>query len=199
MVIAFESSDIIINSPEYSNSCYVQEVKGEMPMYWYALRSKPRKEEVVWKQVLSQGFETYYPRYRVNPVNPRARKLRPYFPGYLFLCIDLDEVGLSTFKWMPHTLGLVSFGGEPATVPDNLVQAIHKHVDEINASGGEVFDGLRTGDLVWIRDGPFSGFEAIFDARLPGKERVRVLLEFLGSKRQVPLVLHSRQIERIQK
>jgi transcription antitermination factor NusG len=51
--------------------------------------------------------------------------------------------------------------------------------------------------MVWIRDGPFRGFEAIFDIRLPGSERVRVLLEFLGNKRRVPLVLDSRQIERV--
>jgi transcription antitermination factor NusG len=170
-----------------------------MPDSWYALRSKPRKEDVVWRQVLSQGFEAFYPRYRVNPVNPRARKLRPYFPGYLFVRTDLVEVGLSVFQWMPHTIGLVSFGGEPATVPDHLVQAIHKRVDEINVAGGEVFDGLRTGDLVWIRDGPFRGFEAIFDVRLPGSERVRVLLEFLGNKRRVPLVLDTGQIERVHK
>jgi transcriptional antiterminator RfaH len=169
-----------------------------MPVSWYALRSKPRKEDVVWRQVLSQGFEAYYPRYRVNPVNPRARKLRPYFPGYLFVRTDLVVVGLSVFQWMPHTIGLVSFGGEPASVPDHLVQAIHKRVDEINAAGGEVFDGLHSGDLVWIRDGPFRGYEAIFDVRLPGNERVRVLLEFLGNKRRVPLILDTGQIERVQ-
>ena len=168
-----------------------------MPTYWYALRSKPRKEDVVWRQVLSQGYEAYYPRYRVNPVNPRSRKLLPYFPGYMFVRTDLVEVGLSVFQWMPHTLGLVSFGGEAATVPDHLVQAIHKRVEEINAAGGEVFDGLHSGDLVWIRDGPFRGFEAIFDIRLPGSERVRVLLEFLGNKRRVPLILDSGQIERV--
>ncbi len=170
-----------------------------MPVSWYALRSKPRKEDAAWRQVISQGFEAYYPRYRVHPVNPRARKLRPYFPGYLFVRTDLVAVGLSVFQWMPHTLGLVSFGGEPATVPDHLVQAIHKRVDEINAAGGEVFDGIQPGDVVWIRDGPFRGFEAIFDVRLPGSERVRVLLEFLGNKRQVSLILDSRQIERLQK
>ena len=163
---------------------------------WYALRSKSRKEDVVWRQVLSQGFEAYYPRMRVHPVNPRARKIIPYFPGYLFVRMDLEAVGLSVFQWMPHTLGLVSFGGEPATVPDHLVYAIHKRVDEINVAGGEVFDGLKPGDTIWISDGPFRGYEAIFDARLPGSERVRVLLEFLGNKRRVPLDLDARQIER---
>jgi len=167
-----------------------------MPSNWYALRSKPRKEDIVWRQVLSQGFEVYYPRLRVHPINPRSRKVVAYFPGYLFVQTDIEQVGVSMFQWMPHTLGLVSFGGEPAAVPDHLVQAIHQRVDQINIAGGEVFDGLKPGEVVWISDGPFRGYEAIFDARLPGNERVRVLLEFLGNRRKVAVILEAGQIER---
>jgi transcription antitermination factor NusG len=167
-----------------------------MAHYWYALRSKPRKEDVVWRQVHNGGFETFYPRLRVNPVNPRSKKIKPYFPGYLFVYADLDEVGLSVFRWMPHAIGLVSFGGEPAAVPENLIHAIRKRVEEIADAGGEVLDGLKHGDVVRISDGPFRGYEAIFDDRLPGKERVRVLLELLGSQRRVPLELKTGQIQR---
>ena len=170
-----------------------------MPVSWYALRSKPRKEDVVWRQVLSQGFEVYYPRLRVHPVNPRSRKVKAYFPGYLFVQADVENTGVALFQWMPHTLGLVNFGGEPAVVPDHLVQAIRQRVDQINAAGGEVFDGLKPGQVVWISDGPFRGYEAIFDARLPGNERVRVLLEFLGNRRQVAVVLEVGQIQRKEK
>jgi hypothetical protein len=46
-----------------------------------------------------------------------------------------------------------------------------------------------------ISDGPFAGYEAIFDARVPGSERVRVLLQLLNSQRQVPLELTAGQIK----
>lgn len=167
-----------------------------MAPLWYALRSKPRKEEVVWRQVRTQGFETFYPRLRVNPINPRARKVRPYFPGYLFVYADLDEVGVSLFQWMPHAVGLVSFGGEPANVPESLIHTLRKRVEEIAAAGGEVFDGLHQGDVVKISDGPFRGYEAIFDMRIPGTERVRVLLELLSNQRRVPIELSAGQIQR---
>jgi len=170
-----------------------------MPLNWYALRSKSRKEDVVWREISSREYEVYYPRLRVHPVNPRARKLVPYFPGYLFLRADLEQVGSSIFQWMPHTLGLVCFGGEPAVVPDHLIQAIKQRLDEINLAGGETFDGLKQGELVRISDGPFRGFEAIFDTRLPGSERVRVLLEFLSNRRQVAVILDASQIERRKK
>ncbi|UCD98865.1 MAG: hypothetical protein JSV42_18295 [Chloroflexota bacterium] len=162
---------------------------------WYALRSKPRKEEVLWRQLLAHEVDVFFPRIKVNPVNPRSRKLRPYFPGYMFVQVDLDEVGLSKFQWMPHAIGLVSFDGEPATVPENLIHAIHKRVDEIAAAGGEFYDGLKPGEPVRISSGPFAGYEAIFDMRLPGSERVRVLIQML-SDRKVSVELKAAQVER---
>lgn len=44
--------------------------------------------------------------------------------------------------------------------------------------GGETFDRLKAGDGVTVQAGPFRGYGAIFDARLPGDARVRVLLKF---------------------
>jgi transcription elongation factor/antiterminator RfaH len=167
-----------------------------MPSQWFALRCKPRKEDVVWKQARDQGHEVFYPRLRVNPVNPRARKIKPYFPGYLFVRVDLENVGNSAFNWMPHAVGLVSFGGEPASVPENLIHAIRQRVEEISAAGGEVFDGLKKGDRVRINVGPFEGYEAIFDARLPGTERVRVLLQFLVERREVSVEMDAAFIEK---
>lgn len=169
-----------------------------MAKYWYALRSKPRKEEVLWQQLHAQEFEVFFPRLKVQPVNPRSRKLRPYFPGYMFVNVDIETVGLSTFQWMPHAIGLVSFDGEPASVPENFIYAIRKRVEEIAAAGGELFDGLKQGDVVRISSGPFAGYEALFDTRLPGSERVRVLLKML-SDRRVPMELDAGQIERKRK
>jgi len=170
-----------------------------MAKNWYALRCKPRKEEAVWRQVISHGIEAYYPRLRVRPVNPRSRKLVPYFPGYMFVYVDLEQAGISKFQWMPHTIGLVSFGGEPANVPDHFIPAIRIRLDEINAAGGEVFTNLKQGDKVIIHDGPFKGYEAVFNEKIPGSERVKVLLKFLGNRRQVSVILDAGLIDRKKK
>jgi transcription antitermination factor NusG len=162
-------------------------------MRWYVLRSKPNREETLWLEVGARGFEVFYPQLRVQPVNPRSRKMRPYFPGYMFVKVKLEEVGESAFMWLPHSQGLVSFGGQPAEVPDGLLQAIRKRVDEINASGGEQLVGLEKGEPVVIRGGPFDGYRAIFDARVSGNERVRVFLKLL--KVQQRLELPASQIE----
>lgn len=160
---------------------------------WYVLRSKPRKEEFLLEQLLSREIESYCPRIHVQPVNPRARKVKPYFPGYVFVHINLEQFNLSTLQWMPGATGLVSFGGQPAFVQDSLVQAIRNHVDEINASGGELLETLKPGDEISIQAGPFAGYEAIFDARISGSERVRVLLKMM-SDRYIPTELSAGQI-----
>ena len=166
-----------------------------MPSNWYAISSHPNKEEVLWRHMISKGIEVFYPRIRVQPVNPRSRKVRPYFPGYMFVQIDLDEAGLSTFQWMPYAKGLVSFGGDPAIVPDALIHAIRSKIEAVSADGGENLEGLKSGDTVVIDTGPFEGYEAIFDMRISGSERVRVLLKMLN-KGQIPLELKAGSIRK---
>ncbi len=153
-----------------------------MSVNWYVLRSKPNKEELLWEQLVIRKVEAFYPRIHVQPVNPRSRKVKPYFPGYVFVQVDLEQVGLSALQRMPGATRLVSFDSQPSIVPDALILAVKKKVDAINTAGGELFQGLKQGDLVEIQSGPFAGYEAIFDARLPGSERVRVLLKMLQGR-----------------
>src|SRR5215204_675302 len=168
-----------------------------MTTFWYALRSKPNKEDFLAKQLEAYDVDVFFPRIHVKPVNPRSRKTRPYFPNYLFVHVDLDVVKLSTLRWVPGASGLVSFDGEPAPVPDLLITALERQVDLINTASREltITSSLKHGDTVVIQDGPFAGHEAIFDLRLSGQDRVRVLLNFLQA-RQVPIELQSRQIRR---
>ncbi len=164
-------------------------------MPWYVFQSKPQKEGMLSEQLCLRGVETYYPCLRVRPVNPRARKVKPYFPGYLFARIDPKHADVASLRWLPGAVGLVSFQGEPAAVSGSIVRAIQERVDEINAAGGEHLEGLKPGDVVTIQDGPLAGYEAIFDKRLCGADRVRVLLNLLKN-RQIPVDLSAGQIER---
>ncbi len=152
---------------------------------WYVVRSKPRKEDFLAEQMQMRKIEIFNPSIRVQTVNPRARKIKSYFPGYVFVHLDLEKTGAFSMRYIPGAAGLVSFGGEAADVPDGLIHAIRQRVDEINDAGGELFDVLRTGEAVVIHSGPFAGYEAIFDARLPGSDRVRVLLKLLKNRQML--------------
>jgi len=167
-----------------------------MAVSWYVIRSKSNKEDFLAKQLLAYGIEVFYPCVRVKPVNPRARKLKAFFPGYLFVHVDLKTVNSSTLHWMPGAVNLVSFEGAPASVPDALIAAVERKVQQINASQESSLKDLKPGDVVTIEHGPFAGYEAIFDGHVSGRERVRVLLEFL-QKRQIPIELGEKQVSRV--
>jgi transcriptional antiterminator RfaH len=169
-----------------------------MSAQWYVIRSKPNKEEFLWGQLKARSIDVFYPRLRVNPVNPRAKKVKPYFPGYLFIFVDMEEEGSSAFQWLPNSLGLVMYGDKPAMVPENLIVKIRQRVEEIAAAGGFVFESLKSGDQVLIQSGPFSGYDAIFDERISGSERVKVLLAFMN-ERQLSVELNVGQIEKIRR
>ena len=145
-----------------------------MTASWYVIRSKPNKEEFLAKQLAAYDIKVFYPCIRVRTVNPRARKVKAFFPSYLFVEVDLEKINVSTLHWMPGAINLVSFDGAPASVPDTLISAVERQVEQINASQENTLKGLKPGDPVVIQNGPFAGYDAIFDGRLSGRERVRV-------------------------
>ena len=167
-----------------------------MSLQWYVIRSKPHKEAILYQQLLTRQIESFYPVIRVNPVNPRARKVVPFFPNYLFVRINLEEEGASVFQWIPYSQGLVKYGGEPAFVPDALVHALRRKIDTINVEGKKTKNGYKTGDQVRVVDGFLRGYEGIIDANLDGKERAKVLINLLGN-RQMLVELADSQISHI--
>ena len=161
---------------------------------WYVMHSKPQKEAVLRERLRIQRIEVYLPSIRLKPVNPRARKEQPFFPGYLFVHVDLEKIPVSELRQMPGSTGLVCYGGEPASVGEALIRAIHKQVEEITDSANRSVDRFRPGDVVVIQDGPFATYKAMFDCRLSGSDRVQVLLELLRGQ-TMRLELSGRQLQ----
>lgn len=141
-------------------------------------------------------MDVFYPYLKVKPVNPRSKKERPFFPGYMFVRVDLEEEGTNVLRWTEGTYGLVSFGGEPVAVPENMINELKHRMQHIEEAGGLVFEDLKQGDKVRIMKGPFEGYDAIFDARLSGKDRVQVLLAYLND-RPVRVQIDASEIEKV--
>jgi transcriptional antiterminator RfaH len=167
-----------------------------MTACWYAARSKPNKEHLLCTQLDLHGIEVFYPRMQVIPINPRARRIRPYFPGYVFARVDLNQKSIAELRWLPALSEIVFFGDEPASIPDHLINAIQRHVEILNLSAEKTMDGFKKGDPLVIQEGPFTGYDAIFDTRISGSERVRVLLTLL-QKKQWHVVLPASFIQAV--
>ena len=138
----------------------------------------------------------FFPSLKVKPVNPRSAKERSYFPGYMFVRADLAVAGTDAYRWLPGAHGLVKVGGETAVVQDSLIAELKAHLQEIQAAGGLNMAEIQPGDQVRISEGPFAGYDAIFDAYLPGNQRVQVLLAFLSSHPQ-PVKLDPSAIRKL--
>jgi transcriptional antiterminator RfaH len=165
---------------------------------WYVFQSKTRKERFLCEQLHMRHIETFFPCIRVNPAKSQNQKLQPYFPGYVFGRVDLEAMGRSALNWLPGLTRIVSFGGDPVSVQDYLIHVLQQHVDAINRSTTHVSRTFQPGDAVMIQGGPFAGYEAIFNAHLPGRDRAEVLLKMLqGSQMRVELSIEHIVPQRI--
>ena len=171
---------------------------------WYAFQSKARKEQLVCEQLRIRQIETFFPKIHVRPIKSRREKIQPYFPGYVFGYVDLDTSDRSILDWLPGAVGIVNFGGEPVSVPDHLIYLLRQHLETVNAFPTEMSKKFQRGDVVTIRGGPFAGYSGIFNTRLPGRDRVEVLLKMLqGSYMRVELsieqIARQKKVELIRK
>lgn len=157
---------------------------------WYAVFSKPLKESHVAHYLMGKGFEVFYPMMRV-PVSRRKAEYRSFFPRYLFVYADLQLTGTSILQWIPGSVGLVAFDGIPAIVPAHFIETLRKRLKDINSGDCTRLCDLKQGDPVVIIDGPFTGYEAIFDMRLSSGDRVLVLLKWLGREMKTSLSVNA--------
>ncbi len=152
---------------------------------WYALYTKPNAEAQVARALMARGLSTFVP---LLPARVESR-LRPLFPAYLFVRCDLQAVGIANLQWVPGLRRILSFGGQPAVVPDEAIQLIDDGLREIEAAGGLLKHRFKPGDTVVVDTGPLAGLRGIFQGPVGPAERVRILVRFLGetNRMQVPV------------
>lgn len=154
-------------------------------LHWYALHAKPHKEHQVEAILNARGIQVFFP---TVPVPPRRGRpaFRAYFPRYLFVHTDLDQVGLWTLHYIPGASGVVMFGGIPARIDDAVIGALKERLVRVqpsNRPGRVIVDDrgeiIEPGDRVAVTSGPLADLEAVFDHRLSASGRVRVLVHLL--------------------
>ncbi len=145
--------------------------------HWYALYTQPRKERQVHGWLVEQGFESFLPTVRRKVRRSDRPDEMVYFPCYLFARFDFNDTPQSSIAWMPGIRRIVSFGEQPAIVPEELVDLIRHRLSEVDEVG---YPRLKQGDRVRFLSGPLRDLDAIFDRPLSSADRVRVLLKVMG-------------------
>jgi len=160
---------------------------------WFAVNTKPRSEAIAYEHLSRQGYACLWPRLRrsLRGEGGMRERIECLFPNYLFLRADPEQESLAPVRSTRGALGLVRFGNAPARVPDAVIEQIQARLDPVDGMIRLAAPAWTPGTPVRISEGPLSGIAAIFLAN-DGADRVRMLVELLGSVREV--VLPRRQV-----
>lgn len=151
---------------------------------WYAIYTKPNKEDCIAVRLQDIGIQVLNPKIRLKKF--RSKKLveviEPLFPCYLFAEFDKDKYS----HLIKYTRGVRYIVGKdnPITVHEEIILSIKERMTE-----GNIIipcpQHFKTGDRVLIKDGLFRNFYGIFEREIRGPERVMILLDTLYYKVEV--------------
>lgn len=160
---------------------------------WYVVQTQLRGEETAARNLRRQGYETFWPRYRrlVRHARRRHEVLRPLFPGYVFVRLDVD---VCRWRSINGTLGvrcILGDGLRPRAVPEPIMAEILSRTDP----RGEVrllTKGMVPGQAVRLVEGPLADVTALLE-EIGDEERVTILLSVLGRPVRVKVSLADLQ------
>ena len=156
---------------------------------WRCLRGKPKSEHLATQHLKSAGFEAFCPRIRHQRNTARGRVwfVDALFPGYLFA--RFSPVQIRQVATTPFVSQVLHFMDNFGAVPDAVIAELRTAVDVKDTI--TVNDSIKAGDSVEVVAGPLRGQSVTVTRVLPGADRVRVLLEFLGSIKEVEVSILS--------
>jgi transcriptional antiterminator RfaH len=143
---------------------------------WYAVYTKPKKEDSVAFSLQNIGIEVLNPKikFRKFKRNRLTDLIEPLFPCYLFANFDKDKYS----HLITYTRGVKYIVGKksPVAVQDEVINVIKDGIEDNNLIVIKP-STFKNGDKVLIKDGPFKDFYGIFEKEIKGHERVMILLE----------------------
>lgn len=161
---------------------------------WYALHTKVYAEQRAASELHRHGIETYVPETsrKASKASKRADARIAFFPGYLFMNVDLKATNTANWRWASGVRHIVSHGDTPVVIPDEIIGFIRRQLAEHETAKALAKpQRFKKGDYVRIADGPFGDMFAIFEGPVSASERVTVLMEFLGRLSRIRVDLDS--------
>jgi transcriptional antiterminator RfaH len=147
---------------------------------WYCARTKPKHEHLAAANLVRNlSLEVFHPRLRLERPTRRGvvRVVEPLFPCYIFVRCSLDAM-LDEIRYVAGISTLVHFGQRIATVPDPVIDELKQCFESQDTLVVE--DQISPGAEVSVTQGPFQGFSGVVVRTLRAKQRVEILLDFLG-------------------
>lgn len=155
---------------------------------WYLLHCQKQKEFYVAEALRSRLMvDSYIPQSHIW--SRGEKKTVAFFPGYIFIQADLRETALSAINASHGVIRLVEIGGEPCSVPQNVIDEIVISLEKYHQHSSQFF---KPGDHVRFRGkGPLQDLDMIFVGPSTSSHRVNVLLNLLGRLKEIQVEGHK--------
>jgi transcriptional antiterminator RfaH len=147
---------------------------------WYCARTQPKHEHIAARNLRGRlGVEVFNPRLRVERATRRGpvRSIEALFPCYVFVRCDLADCA-DAIRYTYGVSNLVHFGPKVPPVPDDVIEQLRQCFESEEPI--DVEDRLTPGSPVTVAEGPFLGSQGVIIRLLPARQRVQILLDFLG-------------------
>lgn len=146
---------------------------------WYALFVRCRKEEHVTSLLEKMGYHVFLPLgpRRVIHRGQRLTVMRPLFPGYLFVELDLCRDNRLRILRLPDVVRIVGYGDRPAPIPREQVESLQRAVER--KAPLEPCPYMQEGQKVRIVAGPFKDLVGIL-AEKRSKTRLVLNIDVMG-------------------
>ncbi len=161
-----------------------------LELRWYAVYICANHEKRVAVQLRERSVEYFLPTYECERrwKDRRVKLQTPLFPGYVFVRVALSD-RLCVLQ-TPGIVHLVSFGGHPASLPQEDIQAIQNCLSQ--GLQVEPHPYLRDGHRVQVKRGPLQGMEGVIVRR---KNRSRFVLSFDLLQRAVAIEMDAMDLQ----
>ena len=161
--------------------------KPDSKLSWFCLRSNLKHERIAAAHLQRQNIpDVFVPTIRFK----RKTRYGPVwvtealFPNYLFARFDWTA-SLRQVHYSPGISEIVHFGHHWPVIPDEVINQLRATLgtNEVHVIETEMVPG----DAVQIAGGLFHDLRAVVTQVMPGRNRVAVLLDFLGSQTPVEI------------
>ena len=157
---------------------------------WFCLKSQPKHEHIAEAHLqVNPNVEVFLPRIRFKRATRRgtAWVTEALFPGYLFARFDWHN-SLRLVQHARGVHGVVHFGERWPAIPETTIRELR----QVIGAGGlhTIPEEFIPGEEVEIAEGAMRGLRAVVARVLPSRDRIAVLMDFLGRQSTIELPRH---------
>ena len=152
-----------------------------MKKNWLVATYKINEVRRVESNLLNQKFDYYLPKITTKKINSNS-KVEVLFPGYIF--VNTSFKNYSSLKYTMGIRNIIKFGDNISCISDEEIEAMR--MAEEASKIDPVVSQIQIGQDAIIAKGSLKG-SIVKVCSLPSKERIGVLLSFLGSMRRVTI------------